>query len=166
MSVEQRTCKNFLLFLFFQSKPLHLQCSDSLLNNIGSWCPTGEGGGGGNTTRLTEWFGVCLHVIIITEPKYTTTNVADKWLSKGKVFTLQAWAGPWGSGRLRLRIFSTFGTMKVVRSSPLRTAVFTPRSFLVLIFRGWVDATAHGSGGSYGKNPQRHHWGSIPRPSD
>jgi hypothetical protein len=32
----------------------------------------------------------------------------------GTVFPLQDWAGPWGSGRLRLRIFSTFGTMKVV----------------------------------------------------
>jgi hypothetical protein len=40
---------------------------------------------------------------------------------KGKVFPLQAWAGPWGSGRLRFRIFSTFGAMKVVRSSSLRT---------------------------------------------
>jgi hypothetical protein len=41
-----------------------------------------------------------------------------------------------------------------------------PGVFLVLIFRGWVDPRAHGSVGSYGKNPHRHHWGSIPRPSD
>jgi hypothetical protein len=40
---------------------------------------------------------------------------------KIKVFPPQAQAGPWGSGRLRLRIFWTFGIVKVVRSSPLRT---------------------------------------------
>jgi hypothetical protein len=45
-------------------------------------------------------------------------------------------------------------------------AVFTPRSFLVLIFGGWVDPRAHGSIGSFGRNPQWHHRGSIPRPSD
>jgi hypothetical protein len=41
-----------------------------------------------------------------------------------------------GSGRLRLWIFMTFGTVKVVRSSPLRTGSLYPRSILVLIFRG------------------------------
>jgi hypothetical protein len=48
---------------------------------------------------------------------------------KGKGVPLQAWAGPWGSGRLRLRIFSTFGTMKVVRSSSLRTGRLYPQEF-------------------------------------
>jgi hypothetical protein len=56
--------------------------------------------------------------------------------------------------------------MKVVGRQPYAPAVFTPRSILVLIFRGWVDPREHGSVGSYEKNPQRHHWGSIPRPSD
>jgi hypothetical protein len=53
------------------------------------------------------------------------------WISKdkSKVFLLQAWAGPRGSGRLRLRIFSAFGTMKVVRSSPLRTGRLYPQEF-------------------------------------
>jgi hypothetical protein len=37
--------------------------------------------------------------------------------------------GPWGSGRLRLWIFSTFGTMKVIRSSPLRTGRLYPQEF-------------------------------------
>jgi hypothetical protein len=41
-----------------------------------------------------------------------------------------------------------------------------PGVFLVLIFRGWVDPRAHGSLGRYGKNPQWHPRGSIPRPSD
>ena len=48
---------------------------------------------------------------------------------KGKVFPPQAEAGPWKSGRLRLWIFSTFDTMKVVRSSPLRTGRLYPQDF-------------------------------------
>jgi hypothetical protein len=48
---------------------------------------------------------------------------------KVKVFPLQARAGPWGSGRLRLRMFLTFGTMKVVRSSALRTGRHDPQEF-------------------------------------
>jgi hypothetical protein len=71
-----------------------------------------------------------------------------------------------GSGRLRPRIFMTFGTMKVVGCQPYAPAVFTPRSILVLLFTGWVNPRAHGSVGTYRKNPQRRHWGSIPRPSD
>jgi hypothetical protein len=81
-------------------------------------------------------------------------------IGKGKVFPLQASAGPWGSGRLRLRIFSTFGTMKVVRSSPLRTGRLHPQKF------SWYSFLKHSSVGSFGKNPQRHHWGSIPRLSN
>jgi hypothetical protein len=57
------------------------------------------------------------------------TNNVGIGKGKGKAFPLQAWAGPWGSGRLRLRIFSTFGTMKVVRSSPLRTGRLHPHEF-------------------------------------
>jgi hypothetical protein len=38
-----------------------------------------------------------------------------------------------------------------------------PGVFLELIFRGSVDPRAHGSIGSFSKNPQRHHWGLIPR---
>jgi hypothetical protein len=41
-----------------------------------------------------------------------------------------------GSGRLRLRIFMTFGTMKAVGRQPYVPAVFTPRIILVLVFRG------------------------------
>jgi hypothetical protein len=37
--------------------------------------------------------------------------------------------GPWGPGSLRLRIFSTSGTVKVVRSSPLRTGRLYPQEF-------------------------------------
>jgi hypothetical protein len=60
-----------------------------------------------------------------------------------QVFQLQAWADLWGSGRLRLRIFSIFDTMKVVRCSPLRTGrLYPPGVFLVLIFRSSVDPRA------------------------
>jgi hypothetical protein len=64
--------------------------------------------------HLVFWNGYRISIF-----HYGIMNYVSK--GKGKVFPLQAWAGPWGSGRLRLRIFSTFGTMKVVRSSPLRT---------------------------------------------
>jgi hypothetical protein len=41
-----------------------------------------------------------------------------------------------GSGRLRLRISMTFGAMDVVGRQPYAPDFFTPRSILVLIFRG------------------------------
>jgi hypothetical protein len=109
------------------------------------------------TKALTSW-AVHLQVLIL--------QWGIKSL-KGKFLPLQAWAGPWGSSRLRLQIFPTFGTMKVVRSSPLRTGRLYPQEFPgTQLFRGWVDPRAHGSVSSFGKNPQRHHWGSILRPSD
>jgi hypothetical protein len=52
-----------------------------------------------------------------------------RYILKGKGFPLQAWGGPWGSRRLRLRIFSTIGTMKVVRSSPFRNGRLYPQEF-------------------------------------
>ena len=51
----------------------------------------------------------------------------------------QALRGPWGSGRSVLLIYVTLSTMKVVRSSLLRTGRLYPQEFLyilVLIFRG------------------------------
>jgi hypothetical protein len=56
-------------------------------------------------------------------------NTGYRSKGKGKVFPLQASVDRLGSGRLRLRIFSTFGTMKVVRSSPLRTGRLYPQKF-------------------------------------
>jgi hypothetical protein len=99
------------------------------------------------------------------KPTHPKSDLREDPRLDGKVMWRCA-AGLWGSGRLRPRIFSTFGTVKVVRSSSLRTGRLYPRSFLVLIFSGRFDSRAHGSVGSYGKNPQRHHWGSIPRHSD
>jgi hypothetical protein len=59
---------------------------------------------------------------------YAVQPVLQNWGKyKDKVFQLQAWAGRWGSGRLRLRIFSTFGTMEVVRSSPSRIGRLYPQ---------------------------------------
>jgi hypothetical protein len=89
----------------------------------------------------------------------------NQW--KGKDFPLQAWNGSWGSRRLRLLDLLDFrhcegGKVVTLTHRPPST----PGVFLVLIFRSWVDPRAHGSVGSFWKNPQRHYRGSIPRPSD
>ena len=57
-------------------------------------------------------------------------------------------------GRLRPQIFLTLGTTRVVGRQPCAPAAFTQDKSLVLVFRGWVNPRAHGSVGSYGKNPQ------------
>jgi hypothetical protein len=73
-------------------------------------------------------------------------------VGKGKAVPLQAWVGPWGSGRLRLQIFLTFGYMNVVRSSPLRTGrLYSQELSWYSFFRGWVDLRARGSVDSFGK---------------
>jgi hypothetical protein len=53
------------------------------------------------------------------------------WLVKGKGngYPLQASSVSWGFRRLRLWIFSTFVTMKVVKLSPLRTGRLHPQEF-------------------------------------
>jgi hypothetical protein len=86
---------------------------------------------------------------------------------KVKVFLLQVWCGSWGSRSLRLlnRLHIRYyegGKVVILTHRPPSP----PGVFLVLIFRGWIDPRAHGFVGSLGKNPQRHHRGSIPRPSD
>jgi hypothetical protein len=48
-----------------------------------------------------------------------------------------------GSGRLRLCIFMTFGTMKVVRSSPLRTGRLYPQEFYLYLFLEAVSTPGH-----------------------
>jgi hypothetical protein len=85
----------------------------------------------------------------------------------GKSFPVIGLSGPKEPGRLRLPDFLDFRHYeggKVV--TPTHRSSLPQEVFLVLIFRGLVDPRAHGSVGSLGKNPQRHHWGSIPRPSD
>jgi hypothetical protein len=85
---------------------------------------------------------------------------------KGKGLPQEAEVAQGIPGRLRPRIFLTFGITKVVGRQHYAPAAFTPGETPVLIFRGWVDPRAHGSVGSYGKNLQWHHRESIPRPSD
>jgi hypothetical protein len=84
---------------------------------------------------------------------------------KGKGFPLQAWCGSWCSTRLRLLDLLDF---RHYEGGKVVTLTHRPPShpgvFLVLIFRGWVDPRAHGSVGSFGKNSQRHHRGSILKP--
>ena len=103
-------------------------------------------------------------VVLIRTQNFTTVHMLNQaphhrdW-SRVKVKVKFSATGPWGPGRLRLPDFLDFRHYEGGK-------VFTPRSILVLIFRGWVDPRAHVSVCSLGKNPQRHQWGSIPTPSD
>ena len=55
----------------------------------------------------------------------------------GKVFPLQAWTDPWGSGRLRLPDFLDFRHYEGGKVVTLTQRPFLPPGvFLVLIFRG------------------------------
>ena len=95
------------------------------------------------------------------------TDCFDLAFVKGKGFPLQAWNGSCGSTRLRLLDLLDFrhyegGKVVTLTHRPS----LPPEGFLVLIFRGWVDPRAHVSVGNFGKNLQRCHRWSIPRPSD
>jgi hypothetical protein len=97
------------------------------------------------------------------------TQMPSQYLTPGKdtVFQLQAWAGPWGPGSLRLPDFLDFRNYeggKVVTLT--HRPSLPPGVFLPLTVRSWVYPKAHGSVGTFGKISQRHHWESIPRPSD
>jgi hypothetical protein len=91
-------------------------------------------------THKSEFFGVrselkllllstALCNLAVQFADVTWRDVSQTATVKGRAFPLQAWAGPWGSRRLRLLIFLTFGTMKVVRSSALRTGRLYPQEF-------------------------------------
>jgi hypothetical protein len=113
---------------------------------------------------------LCLHyhcIMIRRAVKITRLACRILALCKGKGFALQAWSGSWGSRSLRIldRLdFRHYECCKVVTLTHRPPS--PPGVFLVLIFRGWVDPRAHGSVGSFEKNPQWHHWESIPIPSD
>ena len=68
--------------------------------------------------------------------------------------------------RLRPRIFSTFGTTRVVGRQPKAPAAFTPGETPGTHFQRWVDIRAHVFffGRNHGKYPKWHHRGSIPGP--
>ena len=105
--------------------------------------------------------------IRVHRSSFTVTLIIVTFNGKGKGFPLQDWNGSWGSRRLRLPDLLEFQHSeggKVVTLTHRLPSL--PGVFLVLIFRGRFDPRAHGSVGSSGKNPQRHHWESIPRPSD
>jgi hypothetical protein len=73
-------------------------------------------------------------------------------VQRGKFLPLQAWACPWGSGRLRLPDFLDFRHYEGGRVvTPTHRPSLLPGIFLVLIFRGWLNPVAHGSVGSFGK---------------
>jgi hypothetical protein len=114
-------------------------------------------------TIVTEELCWCRYISSLT---YSPVDIGFLQLIISKAVPLQAWTAPWGSGRLRPWICLTFGTRKWKVISLTHRPALLPGIFLILIFRGWVDPRAHGSVGSLGKNPQWHHWGSIPRPPD
>jgi hypothetical protein len=109
-------------------------------------------------------YGVVRCVIVYLHPQLAPPPHPSTRL---KGFPLQAWCRSWRSRRLRLldRLdFQHYEGGKVV--TLMHRPPLPPGIFLVLIFRGWVDPRADGSVGSFGKNLQRHHCGSIPRPAD
>jgi len=71
---------------------------------------------------------------------------------KGKGLLQQAEVAQGVSGRLRPRIFLTFGSTSVV--SLRHRPPLPQKKSLILIFRGLGDPRGHGPVGSYGKNPQ------------
>ena len=87
--------------------------------------------------------------------KFQSLPGPNEVFCKGKGLLQQAEVAQGVPGRLRPRIFLTFGTMSVVGRQPYAPAAFTPGEIPgTHFFRGWVDPRAHGSVGSYEKNPQ------------
>jgi hypothetical protein len=85
---------------------------------------------------------------------------------KGKGFPLQAWRGSWGSRRLRLLDLLNFWHCECGKVVTLTHRPPSPPGISWYSFLEAELTPGHGSVGSLGKNPQRHHWGLIPRPSD
>ena len=101
----------------------------SLLLNVQSGSedqPASYSVGSGNLSPGIKWQGCEADLSPPSNAKFR-----NKWSYnvKFKVFPLKASAGPWESGRIRLRIFLTFGSMKGVRSSPLRTGRLYPQEY-------------------------------------
>ena len=69
-------------------------------------------------------------------------------------------------GRLRPRIFLTFGTTRVVGLQPYAPTTFTPREIPGTHFQRLSRPQGTWFCRSHGKNHQRHHRESIPGPSD
>jgi hypothetical protein len=86
---------------------------------------------------------------------------------KGKVFQLQALAGPWGSGRLRLPYFLEFLHCECGKVFTLTHRPSLPPGVSWYSFLKAESTPGHMVPSvASGKNPKRHGWGSIPRPSD
>jgi hypothetical protein len=80
----------------------------------------------------TDWATpvLLLTVMLIITSKPITYTLIGKDEGKGKGVPRHSEVAQGGSGRLRLRIFMTFGTIKeAVRSSPLRTGRLYPQEF-------------------------------------
>jgi hypothetical protein len=90
----------------------------------------------------------------------------SKISKKGKGLPQQAEVAQRIPGRLRSRMCLTFGTTRVLGRQTYVPAAITPGEIPGTKFTGWVNTRAHGSVGSYGKNPQWQQCKSILRPSD
>jgi hypothetical protein len=88
-----------------------------------------------------------------------------KW--KGKGLPQQAGVAQRVQGRLRPRIFLTFGTTRVVGRQPYASAAFTPKEIPGSHFLETESTPGHMVPSvATEKNPQWYHRESIPRPSD
>ena len=86
---------------------------------------------------------------------------------KGKGLPQQAEVAQGVPGRLRPRIFLTFGTTRVVGGQPYAPAAFTPSRNPWYSFLEAESTPGHMVPSvTTEKNPQWHHRESIPRPSD
>ena len=86
---------------------------------------------------------------------------------KVKVIPQQAEVAQGVPGRLRTRIFLTFGTTRMAGRQPNAPAAFTPGEIPGTLSEA-ESTSGHmvPSGGATEKNPQWHHRESIPGPSD
>jgi hypothetical protein len=77
------------------------------------------------------------YYMVKVKVKFCYSILNGKGKGKGKVFALQAYTGPWGTGRLKLPDFLDFrhyeggNVVTLTHRPPL-----PPGVFLVLIFRG------------------------------
>jgi hypothetical protein len=78
------------------------------------------------------------------------------------VIPQKAWKGPGVPGRLRPRIFLTFGSKMVLGRQPYAPAVFTTREIPGTHFQKLSRPQGTWFRRSQGKNPQRHNRKSIP----
>ena len=94
------------------------------------------------------------------------TGMTKRQNLKVKVIPQQAEVAQGVPGSLSPRIFLTFGSTRVVGRQPCAPAAFIPEEIPSTHFQRLSRPQGTWFRRSHGKNPQRHHRESIPRPSD